>query len=88
MSPHLQTTDAKWCQRNLFSINGKRRKHCLRSTDGLNAMDSVEAGQQGVRVVEAVLVVLWDEIDQQVHLLLAHRLDHEAFVIRNEEDAA
>ena len=60
---------------------GDGLKPRLRPTDGFDAVDSVEAGQQGVRIVQAVLVVFGDEVYEQVHLLFAHRLDHEALVV-------
>ena len=56
--------------------------------DGLDAVYAIEAGEEGVRVLLAVAVVLWDEEEQEVHLLLAHRLDQEAVIIGHEEHAA
>lgn len=51
-------------------------------------MDTVEAGEQRVWVLHAVVVILGYKVDEQVHLLLAHCLDHEALIVGNEEHAA
>ena len=58
------------------------------AVDGLDAMHAIETRQQRVRVVPAVFVVRRDQFQQQPHLLLAHGLDHETVVIRNEKHAA
>ena len=56
--------------------------------DGLDAVDAIEAREEGGRVLDAVAVVGGDELEQQQHLLVGHRLDHEAVVARQEEHAA
>lgn len=66
----------------------KQLKAYLWSTDGLDSVDAIETCEQCVRVVHAMLVVLGYEVDEQVHLFFAHCLDHEALVVRDEEDAA
>ena len=68
--------------------SGNELEPCLRSADGFDAVYPIEASQQGVWIVQAVLVVLGDEIYEQVHLLLPHGLDHEALIVGDEKDAA
>ena len=73
--------------RRVFYWKWGRMTH-LRSANGFYAVYTIKSSQKGVRIVHAVLVVSRYEVHQQVHLLLAHRLYHEAFIIRNKEYAA
>lgn len=50
--------------------------------DGLDAVDAVEASEQGGWVLHTVAVVGGNELEQQQHLLMRHCLDHEAIVSR------
>ena len=49
---------------------------------------SKEARQEGVVVLYAVFVVFGDEVQQQIHFLLPHSLDHEAVISGDEEYAS
>ena len=51
-------------------------------------MDTVEASEQGGRVLHAVAVVGGDHLEQEQHLLMRYCLDHKAIIPRQEEHAA
>ncbi len=47
----------------------------------LDHVQAMESGEQSARVGLDMAIVLGDEVQQQPHLLLLHRLDQEAVVI-------
>ena len=54
----------------------------------LDHVQTMEPGEQSARVGLHMSVVLGDEVQQQPHLLLLHRLYQEAVVVRQKERAA
>lgn len=53
----------------------------LGASHRLDHMQAVEPGEQSARVGLHMAVVLGDEVQQQPHLLLLHRLEQEAVIV-------